>query len=157
MKEFIFYVLNRIDSYPTVVLSLIVGVFAAVFLYYFFESIYLVIRKRGDIKRLIVFLILFILFEIILFFLGSNYPVSTFPKDFWTIIAPLNFTATEVMFYSTSLGLLMFGILQIPYIIYLFIKKEREKGKRSVVRLGVLVLLFIILVILIKNRWIIIK
>ena len=146
---------------PTILL-LVFGPFAGIFLAITLELGYFLIRGRKNqkdmenrskmVKKFVLFLILFVLSEIALYLI--LYPIldfqplipegpaytDSFPDTglkegiIWDYNMYEPIDTVYVVTATTLLGLFVYSFVQIPFSIYLFIKKDRERGKRAIIR-----------------------
>jgi len=142
---------------------LLLGLFAAICLEGGLESLFYLIKGKRvgvtqnrfrELRNFIIFLILFGIFEYIIYYFGDNIIFRGIKNDLSDPFIPLgvNFMDSlilpkmiidpiKVMFMFTLIGTGIYAILQIPYSIYLYIKRDKVRGKRALNRLFVLVLI----------------
>ena len=152
MNDFIYYILHRGSNYPYVYICIFIGLLAAIFFSGFIESVYLSFKKKGDsVKLSVIYFILMAISEGILFFLALNYPTQRFrslPEGMKVFYFGPYYTPIQIMLFNTILGLFIYAILQIPYSIYMYIKRDKVRGKRALNRLFVLLVIGGILLLL---------
>ena len=119
--------------------------------------------RLGELKNFFIFLILFVVFEYVIYYLAESFLVPQIPVydsapfdylpggvELLSFAPPMFINPMEFMYIFTLLGTAIYAILQIPYSIYMYIKRDKVRGKRALYRLFVLVLIVGVLYSVIK-------
>ena len=140
-------------------LFLLVGILSGSSFGLLLESLYYLIRNKKEFKKRIiwsfVFLVVFILSEVYLFTLIKE-TFFRFPEcDDW--LCPLYMSylpfGTHIQFLLgyNLLGLFVYSLLQIPYGMYWYIRKDKERGERAIKRFIIFFALCILVFIIFRG------
>ena len=140
MHGFIIYLLNS-HYHIRVWFTILLGFFAVISLISFIKLGYQFVKGRREDKGmevysrilyLVLFLLLFIIFEVLLYIIGEVYPKGVIPEglypfSFHPFLPVPNFSSLEVMIYSTIIGFVIYGLLQISYRVFLYLRRGKKR------------------------------